>query len=154
MNRPNLEDLEAADPFVPLLIQCLHTRHGKVASLALKCLCQWMILPFPSLKDHATEVGRSVIQLLDSVPNTNDEVAQDCLKLLAKILHNGETFQPTHFQVNPKGQKNQRRPFSRSMHCLQSSRQIWKNKVNNKHPLNFCAPFWIVNLSFRKSTIS
>jgi len=56
-------------------------------------------LPLPSLKDLAVEAGREVVRLLDSVPNTSDPVAQDCLRLLAKILRTGQRFKPTEMQV-------------------------------------------------------
>lgn len=87
------------DKFVPLLVSCLHARQGNISSLALKSLCLIMPLPLPSLKEHATKAGSAVIRLLDAVSNMNDPIAQDCLKLLARILHAGASFQPTSMQV-------------------------------------------------------
>ncbi len=91
--------LREIDAFVPLLISCLHGRRGKVASLSLKALTHMIALPLPSLKDNAAEAGSAVIRLLDAVPNMNDPVAQDCLRLLARILHAKDWFQPTSLQV-------------------------------------------------------
>jgi len=94
-------NLDSLDAFVLLLIECLASNHGSISSLALKSLCVLIGYPLPSFQTLASEAGRAVIRLLDSSPNLNtDSIAQDCLKLLARMLHAGDWFTPTGLQVN------------------------------------------------------
>lgn len=94
-------NLDSLDVFVVLLIECLASNHGPISSLALKSLCVMIGYPLPSFQTLSSETGRAVIRLLDSSPNLNtDSIAQDCLKLLARMLHAGDWFTPTGLQVN------------------------------------------------------
>jgi len=97
--RSDAQTMESLDSFVPLLATSLNSRKGNASSLSLKMMTKIIDLPLPSLKDLAAEGGRGVIRLLDSVPNTSDPVAQDCLRLLARILRAGQWFKPTEMQV-------------------------------------------------------
>eukprot|EP00210_Caulerpa_lentillifera_P001431 g1373.t1 len=92
---------EPLDAFIAPLIECLKSDHGTISSLALKSLCVLISYPLPSFQSFAFEAGRAVICLLDASPNlTTDSIAQDCLKLLARMLQAGDWFKPTTLQVN------------------------------------------------------
>lgn len=96
----NVEVLGLLDPFLPLLVRCLKSRHSPVSVLALKCVCLVVRLPLPGLTQAANAAGNTVLTMLDRVGSSSDAVAQDCFGFLARILQEGDAFQPTNDQVN------------------------------------------------------
>lgn len=96
----DVEVLGLLDPFLPVLVRCLKSRHSPVSVLALKCICFMVRLPLPGLSQAADAAGNTVLKMLDRVGSSSDPVAQDCFGFLARILKEGQSFQPTNDQVN------------------------------------------------------
>ena len=58
------EQLGMLDPFVPLLVNSLGSRHIKVLSRTLQCLIWIMRMPLPSLGNHMNEISTHLFGLL------------------------------------------------------------------------------------------
>ena len=51
------------------------------------------------LADESGNAGRAVTRLLQRMSKTGDPIAQDCFKLLATLMRESETYQPSNAQL-------------------------------------------------------
>jgi len=80
------------DPFVPVLNECLTSKHVKVTSSALRCLLTFLRLPLPSLKKEIGSVAGHVFVLLKNYAGAgagkgdNFELVVMCFKVLTILI--------------------------------------------------------------------
>lgn len=71
------EQLGMLDPFIPLLVKSLSSRHIKVLSRVLQCLVWTIRLPLPSLGSHINEISTHVFGLLRRYARTGSAVGSN-----------------------------------------------------------------------------
>ncbi|XP_060070430.1 small subunit processome component 20 homolog [Ylistrum balloti] len=58
------EHLQMLDPFVPIMSECLQSKHVKVNTVCLRCLCWILKFPLPAIKQHIRPIANNIIVLL------------------------------------------------------------------------------------------
>ncbi|KAL6760906.1 armadillo-type protein [Haematococcus lacustris] len=87
------------DPLVPLLVRALRCRHAGSVTLALRCLTYMVSLPLASLASSAAAMSKNVSSLLKRVPDASHPLAQEAFRLLAGMLRECSTYQPSTSQL-------------------------------------------------------
>lgn len=67
------------------------------------CPCPWTLtlLPMPAagLAAESSNAGKAVTSLLRRMSKTGDPIAQDCFKLLATLMRESDSYQPSNAQL-------------------------------------------------------
>lgn len=93
------EVLGLLDPLLPLLVRSLRSRHSPNVSYGLRCLSAMVLLPLPGLEAAAPEAGKATTELLKRCAKTTHPIAQDCFKVMAAMLRECGSYQPTTAQL-------------------------------------------------------
>lgn len=101
--RPNPQADDSApllDPFLPLLVRALNSRHGPSVRDALSVLCLLVQGNLPGLSAAGPKACKAALHILQTrCTGLGDPLAQDCLRFLAGLLTGGRAFQPPPGQV-------------------------------------------------------
>lgn len=87
------------DPMLPVLVRALRCRHGGSVTLALRALSHLVTLPLPGVGGACAPAGKAVTVLLKRAPSAAHPLAQECFRLLAGMLRECASYQPTTAQV-------------------------------------------------------
>ncbi|XP_074650347.1 small subunit processome component 20 homolog [Tubulanus polymorphus] len=85
-------NMELLDPFVPILTDCLESKHIKITTVALRCLAWIIKQPLPSVKDCITRITNAIFVLLKNyaVPGAakgdNFEMVLMCFKAVTVLV--------------------------------------------------------------------
>ncbi|CAH1799075.1 unnamed protein product [Owenia fusiformis] len=102
----NVEHLQLLDPFVPILADCLHSKHVKTASTALRCLSWVAKFPLPAMKDHIERVTNGMFLILHnytfagSAHGDNAELIVVCFKALTIVVRDIKYHSITEKQLH------------------------------------------------------
>ncbi|XP_069106833.1 small subunit processome component 20 homolog [Argopecten irradians] len=58
------EHLQMLDPFVSIMAKCLQSKHVKVNTVTMRCLCWILKFPLPALQQHIRPIANGIIVLL------------------------------------------------------------------------------------------
>ncbi|VEU19452.1 DEKNAAC100236 [Brettanomyces naardenensis] len=80
--------------FMPLLISSLSSDDERVIVSSLKVLTLLARLQFPDKVDSQfVTAAKSVLKMIKDTPNTNNDLAQNCLKFLSSVMRNKQDLQ-------------------------------------------------------------
>ncbi|XP_033739688.1 small subunit processome component 20 homolog isoform X2 [Pecten maximus] len=77
----NEEHLQMLDPFVSIMSDCLQSKHVKVNTVTLRCLCWMLKFPLPAIQQHICPIANSIIVLLKNYASAGS-AAGDNLDLI------------------------------------------------------------------------
>ena len=83
---------------VPLAVRALSSRRGSIPPLAVRCLAQLSTMKLAAFDSSTGALARRIMALLRECSSPNEQLAQDCLKLLNNLLKRHTAFTPTDAQ--------------------------------------------------------
>ena len=85
------EHLGMLDPFVETLVGCLQAKHGKVTTMAVRCLMWMFKCPLPSMEQQIKKITSSLFVLLQTYASPgaakgdNQELVTFCFKVCLEL---------------------------------------------------------------------
>ena len=83
---------------VPLAVRALSSKRSSIPPLAVRCLAQLSTMKLAAFDSSTGALARRIMALLRECNSPNQQLAQDCLKLLNNLLKRHAAFTPTDAQ--------------------------------------------------------
>ena len=83
---------------VPLAVRALSSKRSSIPPLAVRCLAQLSTMKLAAFDSSTGALARRIMALLRECNSPNEQLSQDCLKLLNNLLKRHAAFTPTDAQ--------------------------------------------------------